>query len=252
MRHAGHRLCLGFLLLVSAVPAHAETYRLRYHASLFGLPIGRADFTSILDKNRFEVTGRFASAGIARLFERTDGTVTSKGRLAGSKVVPAAYALDYRSGGKRETTAIRFSGGRIAETVVTPRPKKRGDDWVAVTKADLADAMDPLSALLSPVESAAEVCNRRFKVFDGEMRADIVFSPAGQNEQIRGAAVTCKVRVLPVSGYREGRSTITFLREKARILVAFTPLGAKGHHTPVEALIGTKIGTVHVSGQPVN
>lgn len=252
-RYGSAALCLATLLLSPVMTARAESeiYRLRYDASLFGLPIGRADFTSRLEDGAFDVSGRFASAGLARLFDRTDGTVSAQGRLAGDAVVPALYALDYKSGRKRETTSIRFAKGRIVETVVTPKPKKRGSDWINVSEKDLAGAMDPLSALLSPASGADQVCNRRFKVFDGEMRADIVFGPAGKGEEIGKDAITCRARFIPVSGYRKGRSTIAFLRDKARILVAFKPLGAKGHHTPVAARIGTKIGTVHISGRPL-
>lgn len=254
MRRAAFGFSLGALFLSLTVSAHAdaETYRLRYDASIFGLPIGRADFTSELEENRFAVNGRFSSAGLARLFDAVDGSVSAQGRLSGDSVVPGRYDLQYKSGKKRESTSIKYARGRVAETVITPAPKKRPKDWIAVSDKDLAGAMDPLSALLSPAASAAEVCNRRVKVFDGEMRADIAFSPAGRGEQIGKGTITCKARFVPVSGYRKGRSTIVFLRDKARILVAFKPLGSKGHHTPVEMRIGTKVGTVHVSGRPMN
>ncbi len=254
MRPAGYCLvvAIGFCAASGTALAETETHRLRYDAFLYGIPIGKADFKSRLDESRFEVSGRFASAGIARLFDKTDGTVISKGRLSGDAVTPSSYELAYLSGKKRETTTIRFSKGQITETVITPKPKKRGKDWVAVSKKDLAGALDPLSALLSPAASAADVCNRRFKVFDGEMRADIVFSPAARGEWIGTDLITCRAKFIPVSGYRKGRSTIAFLRDKARLLVAFRPLGARGHHTPVEARIGTKVGTVHIRGRPLN
>lgn len=243
--------CLFLCLPATAAMAEAEVYRLRYTASLLGLPIGRADFTSRLEDGRFTVEGRFASAGLARLFERTDGTVSVRGRLNEARVVPARYDLDYTSGEERATTSIRFSGGRVAEVTVTPEPEKRGKDWVAVKKKHLKGAKDPLSALLEPVSAADEVCNRRFEVFDGEMRADLVLGPAGAGERLGEGLTTCRVRFVPVAGYREGRSTIAFLRDEARILVAFRPLGAEGQYTLVKARIGTKIGPVHISGRPL-
>lgn len=255
MRPVVVRIFLATIVLGAAGNTDAEggeTHRFRYSASLFGIPIGKADFTSRLEEDRFEVSGRFASAGVARLFDRTDGRVTSKGQLSSQSVVPSSYELAYTSGKKREITSIRYDKGQIAKTVITPKPKKRAKDWVAVSKDDLTDALDPLAALLSPVQDASGVCNRRFKVFDGEMRADIVFSPVPKGERIGRDLITCKARFIPISGYRRGRSTIAFLRDKARILVAFKPLGARGHHTPVQARIGTKIGTVYIEGRPVD
>jgi hypothetical protein len=56
---------------------------------------------------------------------------------------------------------------------------------------------------------------------------------------------------VPVAGYRTNRSALKFLRDKAKILVAFAPVGELGIHSPVEATIGTEIGTVHIRAHAV-
>jgi len=239
------------VFLASTPMAGAEAYRTRYDASLFGLPVGRATFESRFEGNGFAIAGTFASAGIARIFERTDGTVRVNGRLGRDSARPSLYALEYSEGDKRQVTTIRFRGGRVAETKNDPPLKKRGDDWVPLSRRHLSGVADPLSALLLPVSGNEPVCDRTIRVYDGEIRADIVLQPATERESFRSAAVTCRARFVPVSGYRKNHSSITYLRDRARMLVGFTPIEGRDLFSPVEATIATKIGTVHIRARPM-
>jgi len=226
--------------------AAAESYRTRYDASLFGLPVGRATFESRFEGDGFVIAGSFASAGIARIFERTDGIVRVNGRFASEATRPDLYTLEYTEGKKRQTTVIRFSRGRVSQTMNDPPLKKRGDDWVPLARQHLSRVADPISALLLPAADGASVCNRTIQVYDGEIRADIVLQPAAERERFRNAAITCRARFVPVAGYRKNHSSITYLRDRARMLVGFQPVGRRNLYSPVEATIATKVGTVHI------
>ncbi|WP_028034767.1 DUF3108 domain-containing protein [Chelativorans sp. J32] len=242
-----HRVFVAAVFFLASAPmAGAEAYHTRYDVSLFGFPVGRATFESRFEGEGFAIAGSFASAGIARIFERTDGTVKVNGRFARNSTRPSLYALEYTEGDKRQITTIRFQGGRVAETRNDPPLKKRGDDWVPLARNHLSGVADPISALLLPVSGNDAVCNRRIRVYDGEIRADIVLQPANEWEHFRGAAVTCRARFVPVSGYRRNHSSITFLRDRGRMLVGFAPVAGRELYSPVEATIATKIGTVHI------
>ncbi|WP_309086212.1 DUF3108 domain-containing protein [Chelativorans sp.] len=243
-------LLAAILALSSAHAAAAETYRARYDASLLGLPVGRAFFETRFDGQAFAIAASFASAGIARIFERTDGTVEVSGTMGEEMSRPELYALEYSEGKKRQATTIRFRDGTVTETRNEPPPKKRGEDWVPLAPEHLTGVADPISALLLPVSTDAEVCNRTVRIYDGEIRADIVLQPAPE-ESFRSAAVTCRARFVPVSGYRKTRSSIIFLRDRARIFVGFAPVAGRNLYSPVEATIATKVGTVHIRARPM-
>lgn len=249
------RLVLVFLpavLVVLAAPplaAAEQSFRTRYDASLFGLPIGRAEFESRFNGHSFSIAGRFRSAGFARIFDRTDGTVQASGRIGTRASQPSHYALDYRSGKKQKKTTIRFSGGAVKEATNQPERSHRGADWVPVSPDQLAAVSDPLSAMLLPAASTSEICNRTIRMFDGEIRADLVLEPAGSRESFRNAAVTCRARFVPVGGYRKGHSSIAYLRDRARILIGFQPVPEQNLYSPVEATVTTKIGTVRIKAR---
>ncbi|HEU4987741.1 MAG TPA: DUF3108 domain-containing protein [Rhizobiaceae bacterium] len=243
---AGVVLCSG----AGSSLAEAREFRARYEASLLGLPIGRADFSSRFEGENFALSGRFASAGIARIFDRTDGTTAVQGRFTRSGVQPDAYRLNYTSGKKRQKTEIDFSGGRVTKTLNVPKPKKRGRNWIPVADEHLVGVADPLSAMLIRAANSDEVCNRTLKVYDGEIRVDLVLRKASDSESLGSGTVTCRARFVPVSGYRKNRSAIQFLRDRSKILIAFAPVGQGGIHSPVEASVGTEIGTVRIRAYP--
>jgi len=230
--------------------AETPTHRMRYDVSLLGLPVARAVFESRVNEAGFAIAGSFASTGLARIFDKTDGTVTVSGRFNGGESRPQAYSLDYLSGKKKQITQIRFDNARVTNTINEPPLRKRGSDWVPLEEAHLRQVADPISALLLPAKDAANICNRTVRVYDGEARVDLVLTPASDGERFPQAEVTCRAQFVPVAGYRPNHSTIVHLRDKARIRIGFAPVNDQALYSPVEASIGTKIGTVHVKARP--
>lgn len=229
----------------SPLAADQATFRVGYIASLYGLPIGRAFLESRFQDRSFSIAGNFSSAGIARIFDRTDGMIAATAQIGSSANQPAQYVLEYSSGRKQKRTSIRFSRGTVVETINLPE-RNQGVDWVPVTKDHLAGVSDPLTALLLPAESTGQICNRSLRVFDGEIRVDLELTAASPRESFRNAMVTCRVHFRPVAGYRKNSSSITFLRERARILIGFQAVHEQNLYFPVEASIATKVGTVHI------
>lgn len=236
------------LVLTNPVAAATETQRVRYDISLYGIQIGRAVFESRFEERGFAVSGRFESAGLARIFDQTEGTVTANGWLDEAESRPNRYTLEYTSGDERTMATIRFADGAVAESVHEPKPKK-SDDRVPVEREHLSGVADPVTAMLLPAGRAADVCRRTLKVYDGSIRVDLKLEPAQEGEAFRDASVTCRARFVPISGYREGHSSITYLRDRSRILVGFEPVEGRGVYSLSRAAIATKIGTVHIRGR---
>lgn len=232
-------------LAVAGPAAAAETraFRADYSVTLFGLPIAQASFDSTFSGKRFRIEGSLSSSGIARIFDDTKGTTKAEGVIHGETVRPSAFDADYVSGRKKGRTAIRFAGGDVESVVNHPDKKRDPATWVAVSAAHLKAALDPLSSALVVAEKPQEVCTRTIRFFDGELRADLKLAPAGSTN---GERVTCTASFVPVAGYRKGRKQIDYLRNNSRIAVTFAPLAGTGLYTPVDASVGTQIGTLRI------
>lgn len=234
-----------------ATAARTEEFSTRYDMWLYGFPVGRAVFASHFEDGRFAITGRFRSSGLARIFEAIDGTVAARGRIGGDRMQPETFTLDYVSGEEEQRTVIRYSGDR-ARTAHNEPPLEHGKKWVDVVPKDLVGAADPLSALLIAAVTPQDVCNRTVKLYDGELRLDLVMQRAPRREHLDGGSVTCRVTFRPVSGFRPDHSTVRYLRDKARMTVAFSRIKGTGIYSPVEATVGTKIGTVWIKARQLD
>lgn len=249
--------CAMALAAVLCAPAPAarakeppQTFSGDYVVSFLGLTVARSRVSAVLEDGRFSMEGTLASAGFARFFDDTDGTVAASGGFAGDRTRPASFRLAYRQGEKPTTTVMTFAKGKVAKAETLPPPKPRGADWVSVAPGDLDGVVDPLSATLVKAKRPQDVCRRRVAVFDGEMRLDLALSPVAEGSgKVDGQpveTVTCKAAVKPVSGFRKGRRALEFLEKRSRIMVVLAPLGTTGVYAPVHATVGTEIGTVTI------
>lgn len=229
------------------LPASAaqEAFIADYSVSLYGMTIAKARFESAFDEGAFSIDGNLSSAGIARVFDRTTGTTSVRGAIGrDGEAAPRSYRVDYVTGRKQKSTAISFARGGVSQTRNVPEPTERSERWVHVTPGHLRSVFDPITSTLVAADDAGAVCARTIKIFDGEMRADLRLNEAGRDAG--SGTVTCSARFEPVAGYRQGQQQIDYLRDRGRISITFAPLGSTGFYTPVDASIGTQIGTIRI------
>lgn len=231
------------------LPVQAETFKSEYVVSLFGLSVARSSFTTQVDAKGYAISGTLRSAGLAELFDDTQGTITASGTLGKNAVQPGAYAVNYISGKKKKRTALGFAKGGVVSVENSPELKKR-DPWIEVQPEHLRAAFDPLSAFMVRSASLESVCNNTLRIFDGEVRADLKLAPTGvtsvQTAGYSGPAMTCAIRMVPISGYRQGKKQIEYLRKNTNMSVTFIPIGTTGLYAPALAKVGTQIGTVTI------
>ncbi|WP_182085150.1 DUF3108 domain-containing protein [Aureimonas sp. ME7] len=245
------------LLLAAALstvaPAGAEPLRLRtnYTISLIGLPVGRAEFRTRIDGQRYDVSGTLSSAGLAELVSSTRGTSSVSGRVRGDRLLAERYKLAYTSDGKSWSSDLRLRSGRVSGVDVAPPARTPAPaDFIPVKPAELAAVVDPLSGLMIKPGKPEDLCRRTLPVFDGWTRLDLPLSPAGtkpvRTEGFAGDAVVCSTTVRPVSGYRTSSNGLKFLRGK-RIELWFAPVRDTGIYAPVRVRIPTEVGPLTLS-----
>lgn len=253
----GSLLCLAAILCAPASGAFAQTksFRGEYAVTYLGLTVARSTMESRLDGKAYSIEGSVATAGLGKIFDDTKATLSVTGRLSGERTVPTRAHTDYRHNKKKKKLTITFAKGDVVGTEEVPPPKPRAEDWIPVSPAELRSVVDPLSAFLVPADRPEKVCARPLKLFDGEMRVDLQLRHEETGSislsGYEGPAVTCSARFQPVSGYRSGKKSIKFMRDKSRISITFAPLGTTGVYAPVRARVGTEIGTLALEARSV-
>lgn len=242
-------LAIGLAISAAGPARSAEIYSADYSVSLLGLRLAVSHFVTTVDKSEFTAKGNLSTAGLMRVFDRTDGETAVSGHIDGQGVAPASYRVDYRYGKKATAVRIDFAHGDVVRAERTPPQKKKGD-WIDVTPGDLKSVADPLSAMLIKAPDARSVCDRTLRIFDGSTRVDLKLAFAGwQNfstDGFKGTATSCRVTFIPVSGYRRGVFAMDYLSREKDMRVAFASLGNSDIYAPVFARVGTKLGDVTV------
>jgi hypothetical protein len=244
---------VAFAVTLPSIASAAQSFRGDYTLSFLGLSVAKASFTSRYQGTSYAIEGNVASAGLARLFDDTRGTLHATGRLAKGQMEPRAFRADYVYGDKQSMVEISFAGNRVSTTKVLPPPNKPGDDWVPIGVRDLVGVADPIAATVIRADSPEKVCGRTVKMYDGEMRANLRLTYASTGSisvpGYEGATVTCQMKFEPVSGYPRGKRGLQFVRDRSRIMVTFAPLGQTGVYALIHATVGTPIGPLTVNAR---
>jgi hypothetical protein len=238
------------IMLGAASPAFAaNTYKSEFAITLYGLPLAKTRFTTVVDEKSFSINGAINSAGVGALFDDTKGTVNVAGTIGSKGTRASSYALVYASGKRNKSTNIGFSGGSVASTTNVPPITKKGE-WIDLQPGDLKSVTDPLTGMMVRAGNIEEVCNRTARVFDGQTRADFVMSLARMSKYktkgYAGPVAECAARFVPISGYQKGKKQLEFLRKNKNIRIIFAPVGETGLFAPIAARVGTTVGTVSV------
>jgi hypothetical protein len=137
-------------LLEFEVKAGVEGIRLRkilatYQVNLAGFNLGEFRLTATFQGPTYEMQGNGRFSLLAgRLYSGT-GITTSTGKLTKAGPEPSSFSLSYKGGGKKDQRRMSFADGGVSQFSITPR-KKQSRRRVPVTKEQLEDVLDPLSA----------------------------------------------------------------------------------------------------------
>jgi hypothetical protein len=242
---------LGFAANVLAAPAAkaaSSSVTTDYQISLAGLSIAKASFVTRIDGSNFDISGQFATSGLARIVKRIQGTATVSGMLKGDAFVANAYETRYLSGHEQKSYDVSFSNGKVTGYHAHPN-RETSPDWVALTPEDLARAVDPLSGLIVPANT--QICQGTVPIFDGEMRTNLSLYDKGTRPFSAGGkmmdARVCGFKVSPKSGFRKGKNDMDYVARLKDMEIWFAKSTIANVYAPVKIKISTGFGSFIIS-----
>jgi len=234
--HALNRVLLSSLLLLSAGSIFASASRADsatlpaqvsavYRIS-FGLlgDIGTFRFSSSIENEAYTLS---AKARIDTAVFDYSGIMASTGSVLSAITRPADYNFRYRQKailGKKKSKylSIAFNPSGVEDVTFVPpeRPSKKA---IPVTESQLQNVLDPLSGVMAlSLGDLKNPCERRLPIFDGKQRFDLVFSTAGRPAG-RGAEWLCHVRLVPISGHKEGEGQDSVITGDIEVVLRSVP-----------------------------
>jgi len=149
---------------------------------------------------------------------------------------------------------MMFNGNAVSQVTAQP-PFVENPRDIPVTSAHVKGVLDPLSALFFTAKTNkrnadGSICPGRIPVFDGKQRFDLVLSHK-KTVQVkkrgkggyRGPAVICRIKYIPIAGYKPDNSGIKFMMETDKLEVWLIPVPKKEMYVPYHIVIPTPFGT---------
>lgn len=219
-----------------------------YRVDLAGLSLGEFHLAIAFQGLNYEIEGDGQFSLLAGMLYRGAGMAASAGKLTKAGPQPSSFNLSFEGGGKREQRRLSFAGGAVGQISIIPR-KKQGRRRVPVTKDQLEDVLDPLSAAFLHLRPDHAACDHTVPVFDGRLRFDIVLTPKradslpnGAPTGLSGPAAVCQVKFVPIGGHRPDKPGIKFMSETDQIEVWLVPLPRTVMYLPYWIGLPTPLG----------
>jgi hypothetical protein len=228
-------------------PASAETYRLNYQAVVLGVvELGTAQYEVTNTASEYTARATLRTSGLARLFDQTDITATSRGAFAGQGISWARYSLNHTYGHKSRRISLERNDG-VVSSQITPRYGNMGAP--SATSAQSAGSYDPLSGVfaLGRQVGAARTCRGAVLVFDGRQHYRLRVSPLARGRYngggYEGAAVQCRFAYEPISGF-----SANFDRGNVPLAQAwFAMPDEPGFAAPLQISVPTPVGEAQLN-----
>jgi hypothetical protein len=259
----GLLVLIGFALLLS-VSARGEIsgeesqakarIEATYRVDWAGMNLGEFTVNATVKDSAYAMQAKGKFSVLAGLAYRASGVTTSTGKLTSLGPKPSLFTLDYEGGDKKERRLMRFKGGTIKATITPPKPHNPRNR-VPVTKKQLEEALDPLTATFlyaryNGPRGDLKVCHQTVPVYDGRQRFDIVLTPKRTDRLdaskgpagLSGPIAVCQVKYKPLGGYKTDHPGVKFMSETDDIEVSLVPLPRTPLYVPYQILVPTAWG----------
>lgn len=245
-------------LMASAPMAHAEEihHLTKFSVKFGGVTVGTARFDIKLDDEHYQMTGRGTTAGLARLFSSGKGNFDSTGIIDENKIRAATHSVFVREKKKDATLKMAFADKGVTEIEMVPDKRKKhinSKQWVPIKSPHMQNVIDPASSLLMPIaykdaSDPKKICGRNLEIFDGQSRYTIKLSykttKAVKTTGYKGYAHVCKIKYVPIAGYRKGRKNVKYMRKNERMEFWLAPITGTNIFTPIRIEVATQYGKV--------
>lgn len=214
-----------------------------YTIYIGGFMAAEGSIDATIEEGAYLVRSNLGVAGMPARLYNAQWDMTSEGNLAGEKLRPSRFAFRSDEKGEVKEREITYDASGVPTPVFDP-PE---DDLADILPFERRNALDPVSALLLPVASTGNPCDRRVPVFDGKRRYDLQLDyerkdrVTTRDNGYSGDAVICSVRVMPRTGMKQGRFT-AMLQQRNNTRIWLAAIDGGDIYIPVRIQVRTPVG----------
>jgi hypothetical protein len=214
--------------------------------------IGTFKFSSGIEDEAYTLT---AQARIDTAVFDYAGFMTSTGSVFSTDAKPADYTFRYKqkavlSKKKAKSLSIAFDRKGVKDVVFVP-PERASPKAIPVTEEQLQNVLDPLSGVMAlSLGNLDRPCEQRLPIFDGKQRFDLLFTPTSGRPQKPGGDWLCHVRLIPISGHKQGQGQDSVITGAIEVLLR--PVPKANILIPYRVTVPTIIGAAELKSEKVD
>lgn len=251
----------GFISLgsapASAAPPHSRltnVYAIRYA----GIKLGKFTVWSNLGNGSYSMRSKGELKLISSLLFEIKGGTTTTGTVTENGPRPSTFTFTFKTKKLKGDLAMMFENGAVSHVLAKP-PFRKSAKIIPVTAAHVQGVLDPMSAIFFSAGTARRnadesVCPGRIPVFDGRQRFDLVLSykktiqvkKRGKGGY-RGPAIVCRIKYIPIAGYKPDNAGIKFMAASDDIEVWLIKVPRENMYVPYYVKVPTPYGTASVT-----
>jgi hypothetical protein len=253
LRTAAAGAILALLLTASDFARAQGKFEASYGISVARIPIGSATATAEFGAAHYLITMSGRASGMMRVLASGDGSLRTRGALTDGRPAPTEFTARTTTDDDTLDVKLVIDGGNVtAFSASEPAPDP---DRVPLTDAHRRGIVDPLTALLVPLEGDgapnAAACQRTLAVFDGRRRFDLKLTfkrmdTVKTERGYAGPAVVCAVTLQPIAGHRPSSTMVKFLSQGRDIEMTLAPVAGTRLLAPFRITIVNMLGNLVV------
>jgi hypothetical protein len=229
----------------------AAVYAIRFA----GIKLGKFEVWSNLSNDSYSMRGKGALKFITGLLFEIKGGTTSTGAVTKNGPVPSSFSFDFKTKKHKGELAMMFEGNAVTHIMARP-PFVENPKDIPLTSAHVKGVLDPMSAMFFTAKTGkrnadGSICPGRIPVFDGKQRFDLILTHKKTVEikkkrgkgKYRGTAVVCRIKYVPIAGYKPDNSGVKFMSATNDIEVWLIKMPSNGMYVPYHVTIPTPYGT---------
>jgi Protein of unknown function (DUF3108) len=246
--------CISAMIGAGAGVAEAPvTMNAHYAVYMTHVHVGEITWAVYFSEQTYLASANGKASGVFSVLLKGEGSVTTHGEMtADGRLVPVQVITSITDDDGHDEVKMTFENRDLKHVQADGPPPK--PDRVRVTPNLLRQVVDPLSAMLIPVDNDAFAhanCDKTLRIFDGRRRYNLALSYKRiEKMQIAhgysGRVLVCGVVLRAIAGYDPDSLLVRYLAGKDDLELWFAPVTGRKIIAPVRALMPTLIGTLEI------
>ncbi len=179
-----------------------------FESYLNGIQLAEANGTLYIKKDFYSFEFKAITSGITSIFINWGQKISVQGTIVNQELFPNTYiSNDFRKNKKGHMSLVYIKNTPFIKSA---KPDPRDDERRKISKTQIVDTLDPVSAILSIglFVNKQNKCNVTKPIFDGKRRYNIIVEYIGLEKILNSSKIDskatymkCKFFIKKISGY---------------------------------------------------